>query len=300
MFLPSGDTGFQQMVGIIPQESSIPYSSRDLGMETSYNLGISMHTQHDNVVDSSPETLSCASDDSDVGIIENCPVRENVGTSQREETDDQRRLSTANMECLADSVLLDAFAVEGSEDPDKMYDGNENNDGLPSHQENSDILLHQDSDIMGNGEVACDNVQEIGDNQIAEAAACDNMQEIGDDQIAETHEQQPAKELIMGNGEVACDNMQEIGDNQIAETHEQHEQQPAKELIMGNGEVACDNVQEIVDDQIAETHERQPAKELIMGNGEVACDNVQEIGDDHIADTHEQPPAKKPRLISPL
>ena len=183
MFLPSGDTGFQQMVGIIPQESSIPYSSRDLGMETSYNLGISMHTQHDNVVDSSPETLSCASDDSDVGIIENCPVRENVGTSQREETDDQRRLSTANMECLADSVLLDAFAVEGSEDPDKMYDGNENNDGLPSHQENSDILLHQDSDIMGNGEVACDNVQEIVD-----------------DQITETHEQQPAKELIMEIG----------------------------------------------------------------------------------------------------
>nr|POE49796.1 putative ubiquitin-like-specific protease 2b [Quercus suber] len=304
VFLPSGDTGFQQMVGIIPQESSIPYSSRDLGMESSYNLGISMHTQHDNVVDSSPETLSCASDDSDVGIIENCLVRENVGTSQREETDDQRRLSAANMECLADSVLLDAFAVEGSEDPDKMYDGNENNDGLPSHQENSDILLHQDSDIMGNGEVACDNVQ-IGDDQIAETheqqpakelimgngeVACDNVQEIGDDQIAETHEEQPAKELIMGKGEVACDSVQEIGEDQIAETHEQ---QPAKELIMGNGEVACDSVQEIGEDQIAETHEQQPAKELIMGKGEVACDTVQEIGDDQIAETHEQQPAKE-------
>ncbi|XP_050251174.1 probable ubiquitin-like-specific protease 2B isoform X5 [Quercus robur] len=304
VFLPSGDTGFQQMVGIIPQESSIPYSSRDLGMETSYNLGISMHTEHDNVVDSSPETLSCASDDSDVGIIENCPVRENVGTNQREETDDQRHLSTANMECLTDSVLLDAFAVEGSEDPDKMYDGNENNDGLPSHQENSDILLHQDSDIMGNGEVACDSVQEIGDDdQIAETheqqpakeltmgngeVACDSVQEIGEDQIAETHEQQTAKELIMGNGEVACDTVQEIGDDQIAETNEQ---QPAKELLMGNGEVACDSVQEIVDDQIAETHEQQPAKELIMGNREVACDTVQEIIDDQIAETNEQQPA---------
>ncbi|KAK9994292.1 hypothetical protein SO802_023995 [Lithocarpus litseifolius] len=305
VFLPSGDTGFQQMVGIIPQESSIPYPSRDLGMETSYNLGISMHTEHDNV-DSSPEALSCASDDSDVGIIENCPVRENVGTSQREETDDQRRLSTANMECLTDSVLLDAFAVEGSEDPDKMYDGNENNDGLPSHQENSDILLHQDSDIMGNGEVACDNVQEIGDDQIAETheqqpakepimgngevVGCDSVQEIGDNQIAETNEQQPAKELIMGNGEVAGDSVQEIGDDQIAETHEQ---QPAEELIMGNREVACDSVQEIGDDQIAETQEQQPAKELIMGNGEVACDSVQEIGDNQIAETNEQQPAKE-------
>ncbi|KAF3971118.1 hypothetical protein CMV_005247 [Castanea mollissima] len=308
VFLPSGDTGYQQMVGIIPQESSIPYSPRDLGMETSYNLGISMHTEHDNV-HSSPEALSCASDDSDVGIIENCPVRENVGTNQREETDDQRRLSTANMECLTDSVLLDAFAVEGSEDPDKMYDGNENNDGLPSHQENSDILLHQDSDIMGNGEVACDNVQEIGDDQIAETheqqpakelivgngeVACDSVQEIGEDQIAETHEQQPAKEQILDNGEVACDSVQEIGEDQIAETHEQ---QPAKELIVGNGEVACDSVQEIGEDQIAETLEQQPAKELIMdngGNGEVACDNVQEIGGDQIAETHEQQPAKEP------
>uniref|UniRef100_A0A2N9FA67 Ubiquitin-like protease family profile domain-containing protein n=1 Tax=Fagus sylvatica TaxID=28930 RepID=A0A2N9FA67_FAGSY len=290
VFLPSGDdTGFQQMVGITPQASSIPYSSRDLGTETSYSLGMSMQLEHDNV-NSSPETSSCASDDSDVGIIENFPVREDVGTSQKEDTDDQRSLLTENKECLTESlVLLDASAVEGSQDPNKMYDGNGNNDVLPpTHQENSDILLHQDYDIVDSGEIACDNVQMIGNDHIEEThgqradimdngeVGCDNVQVIADEHIEETHGQRAD---IMDNGEVGCDNVQVIADEHIEETHGQRPD------IMDNGEVGCDNVQMIADDHIEETHGQQPD---IMDKGEVGCDNVQMIADDPIEETHGQ------------
>ncbi|XP_062163457.1 probable ubiquitin-like-specific protease 2B isoform X2 [Alnus glutinosa] len=177
-YLPSGDTAIQQMIGITPQATSIGYSSRDFRAET-YDLGISVHAVHDDV-DSSPETSNYASDDLEVGIIENCPDGEDVGTSQKEETDERKSTPTENMECLTEALvsaaskLLDASAVEGSSDPDKICDGDGNSDQLPIHQENS-VSLH---DVVDNGEVACDNVLTIGD-----------------DQIAESHEQRAAKRL---------------------------------------------------------------------------------------------------------
>lgn len=165
--MPSGDTGIQQMIGITPQATSIAYSSRDFRAETSYNLGISVPDD----VDSSPETSNYASDDLEVGIIENCPDGEDVGTSEKEEIDERKPTPTENMECLTEALvsaaskLLDASAVEGSSDPDKMCDGNGNSDEPPIHQENS-VSLHG---LIENGEVACDNVLMIGDDQIAES-----------------------------------------------------------------------------------------------------------------------------------
>ena len=158
------------MIGITPQATSIAYSSRDFRAETSYNLGISVDAVHDDV-DSSPETSNYASDDLEVGFIENCPDGEDAGTSQKEETDEQKSTPTENIECLTEthvsaaSNLLDASAVEDSSDPDKMGDGNGNSDQLPIHEENS-VSLHDDID---NGEVACDNVLMIGADQIAES-----------------------------------------------------------------------------------------------------------------------------------
>ncbi|KAG2698748.1 hypothetical protein I3760_07G163300 [Carya illinoinensis] len=203
VYLPSGDGGFQQIVGMTPQAHGVPYSSKAFRGETSYSLGISVQEEHDNL-ESSPETSNCSSDDSDVGIIENLPVGEDVGTSQKEETNEGRPPSTDNMECLTESLvsaasmLLDASAVEGFQDPDKMCDGNGHSDQVPTNQENPVPGL-LDSDIIDNREVACDNVPMNADDQVAESCgqraakrprltppedACENAPMTGDDQVA--------------------------------------------------------------------------------------------------------------------
>ncbi|KAG7972028.1 hypothetical protein I3843_07G163300 [Carya illinoinensis] len=203
VYLPSGGGGFQQIVGMTPQAHGVPYSSKAFRGETSYSLGISVQEEHDNL-ESSPETSNCSSDDSDVGIIENLPVGEDVGTSQKEETNEGRPPSTDNMECLTESLvsaasmLLDASAVEGFQDPDKMCDGNGHSDQVPINQENPVPGL-LDSDIIDNREVACDNVPMNADDQVAESCgqraakrprltppedACENAPMTGDDQVA--------------------------------------------------------------------------------------------------------------------
>ncbi|KAG6705185.1 hypothetical protein I3842_07G168500 [Carya illinoinensis] len=203
VYLPSGDGGFQQIVGMTPQAHGVPYSSKAFRGETSYSLGISVQEEHDNL-ESSSETSNCSSDDSDVGIIENLPVGEDVGTSQKEETNEGRPPSTDNMECLTESLvsaasmLLDASAVEGFQDPDKMCDGNGDSDQVPTNQENPVPGL-LDSDIIDNREVACDNVPMNADDQVAESCgqraakrprltppedACENAPMTGDDQVA--------------------------------------------------------------------------------------------------------------------
>ncbi|KAG2698746.1 hypothetical protein I3760_07G163300 [Carya illinoinensis] len=193
----------EQIVGMTPQAHGVPYSSKAFRGETSYSLGISVQEEHDNL-ESSPETSNCSSDDSDVGIIENLPVGEDVGTSQKEETNEGRPPSTDNMECLTESLvsaasmLLDASAVEGFQDPDKMCDGNGHSDQVPTNQENPVPGL-LDSDIIDNREVACDNVPMNADDQVAESCgqraakrprltppedACENAPMTGDDQVA--------------------------------------------------------------------------------------------------------------------
>ncbi|KAB1204169.1 hypothetical protein CJ030_MR8G025877 [Morella rubra] len=209
IYLASGDAGFQQMVGIAPQARSIPYSSRAFGAETSYNLGISVQEEHGNL-DSSLEPSNCASDDSDVGITNNFPVGEDVGKSQKEDADEQRTQSTGNMECLSESLvaaankLLDTSSVEASEESDKMHNGKRNRDCLPTGQENC-ISLQQDTDLLGNGEVPCDNLLMTGD-----------------DEVAESYEQEAAKRLrLTPCEEVGYDSVLTTGDDQVAGSYGQ-------------------------------------------------------------------------------
>lgn len=113
-------------------------------------------------------------DDSDMDITGNSSVGENVGTSQKEETDKQRFPWAENTEHLtknlasAASKLLDVSVVEESQDSDNMHDIYGDGNQLPTHQENC-VSLHQDPDVIDDAEVACDNVLVTGDDQVEES-----------------------------------------------------------------------------------------------------------------------------------
>ncbi|KAK9271240.1 hypothetical protein L1049_026830 [Liquidambar formosana] len=125
-YSPPGRTGSRPMDGITPLGCSVSYSSRGFGAQTSWLAGISMEQEHEDV-DSSPETSICASDDSlDAGIIEDSPVREDVGPSQKENTDLQGLPSMENIECFTESLasasseMQETTVFEDLQNPDKI------------------------------------------------------------------------------------------------------------------------------------------------------------------------------------
>ncbi|KAM1074856.1 hypothetical protein FF1_019804 [Malus domestica] len=100
-FLPTGETGFQQITGITSQTCDIPYTSRAYGVETSFDLA---QTENENT-DSSPKLSMCVSNHAeDIGVIEDYPVGEG-------------KMQGASI-----------IELEGSQDHDKVYDGNESGD----------------------------------------------------------------------------------------------------------------------------------------------------------------------------
>ncbi|CAN6678921.1 unnamed protein product [Malus baccata var. baccata] len=100
-FLPTGETGFQQITGITSQTCDIPYTSRAYGVETSFDLA---QTENENT-DSSPKLSMCVSDHAeDIGVIEDYPVGEG-------------KMQGASI-----------IELEGSQDHVKVYDGNESGD----------------------------------------------------------------------------------------------------------------------------------------------------------------------------
>ncbi|KAB5568765.1 hypothetical protein DKX38_002558 [Salix brachista] len=174
-YFPSGEAVFQQIAGIPPQDSSISCSFRGFGADDSWNPGISLQAD-DN--DSSSETSDSASDDSDVGIVENCPVKEDVGLCQKEKFDQQASSLMDNMECLTSSLAAASCEmlensnfgavqdIEASEDTHRVDDGNENvslascegNFSAPLQEDRNLVenVLHQDSE---KAEVTQDDMQ---------------------------------------------------------------------------------------------------------------------------------------------
>ncbi|PQM34867.1 hypothetical protein Pyn_08275 [Prunus yedoensis var. nudiflora] len=57
---------------------------------------------------------------------------------------------------------------EGSRDRGKMHDDNENGAPLSSCQENPDTPTHQDSNMVDNRTVSCDDVQMFDDDRMPE------------------------------------------------------------------------------------------------------------------------------------
>ncbi|XP_068303549.1 probable ubiquitin-like-specific protease 2B isoform X2 [Pyrus communis] len=132
-FLPTGETGFQQITGITSQTCDIPYTSRAYGVETSFDLA---QTENENT-DLSPKLSMCVSDHAeDIGVIEDYPVGEGLGLSQKEKMDVNHSQSVENVTCLTDFLVsapgkmqgASIIEMEGSQDHDKVNDGNENGD----------------------------------------------------------------------------------------------------------------------------------------------------------------------------
>ncbi|XP_061967989.1 probable ubiquitin-like-specific protease 2B isoform X1 [Populus nigra] len=250
VYFSSGEAVFQQIAGIPPQDgSSISCSFRGFGADDSWNPGISLQAEDNG---SSSETSDCASDDSDVGIIENCPVKEDVGLCQKEKSDQQTSSLKENMECLttshaaASSEMLEnpAFGdiqnLEGSEDTHRIDDGNENV-SLASCQGNFSAPLQEDNNLVENvAEVTQDDMQTIEGTHNLEGI--DDTDRIGhgneNGNLASCQENLSASlqedHALLGNGlhqdlqktEATENDMQMFGDHVILV--ESDEQQAAK------------------------------------------------------------------------
>ncbi|KAJ6954682.1 ubiquitin-like-specific protease 2B isoform X1 [Populus alba x Populus x berolinensis] len=170
VYFSSGEAVFEQIAGIPPQDGSISCSFRGFGADDSWNPGISLQADDKG---SSSETSDCASDDSDVGIIENCPVKEDGGLCQKEKSDQQTSSLMENIECLTTSLAAassemlenpsfgDMQNLECSEDTHRIDDGNENV-SLASCQGNFSAPLQEDNNLVENvAEVTQDDMQTI-------------------------------------------------------------------------------------------------------------------------------------------
>ncbi|KAL3592239.1 hypothetical protein D5086_010879 [Populus alba] len=156
MYFPSGDTVFQQVAGITPQDGSISCSFKGFGADDSWNPGISLQAD-DN--DSSSETSDCASDDSDVGIIENFPAKEDAGICQKEKFDQRKSplmenvgcltvsLASASGEMLENSAFGGIWNLRSTEEIDKIHDGSEHV-SLASCQGNFSASLQEDPNLV--------------------------------------------------------------------------------------------------------------------------------------------------------
>ena len=249
VYFSSGEAVFQQIAGIPPQDGSISCSFRGFGADDSWNPGISLQADDNG---SSSETSDCASDDSDVGIIENCPVKEDVGLCQKEKSDQQTSSLMENIECLttslaaASSEMLEnpAFGdiqnLEGSEDSHRIDDGNENV-SLASCQGNFSAPLQEDNNLVENvAEVTQDDMQTI--EGIHNLEGIDDTDRIGhgneNGNLASCQENLSASlqedHALLGNGlhqdlqktEATENDMQMFGDHVILV--ESDEQQAAK------------------------------------------------------------------------
>ncbi|XP_057993644.1 probable ubiquitin-like-specific protease 2B isoform X2 [Hevea brasiliensis] len=252
VYFPSGDVLFQQIAGITPQAGFIPYPLSGFGTDPSWNPGISMQGEDDG---SSPETSICASDDSDVGIIENCPVEKDLDLAQEEKIDQQMSLSMEKIEFLTEklatssSEMLETSAIKSTEDPDRMHDANKNGD-LALCQENP-TTLHKDTDMVENGlHQDSEQTEIIGDDVVAES---DEKQMIEVNVMAESEEQQAAKRQV--NMMAESDEKQMIEVNVMAESNEKQ--------IIGNNVMAESEEQQAAKRPVnvmAESEEQQAAK----------------------------------------
>ncbi|KAH8516207.1 hypothetical protein H0E87_004539 [Populus deltoides] len=254
VYFSSGEAVFQQIAGLPPQDGSISCSFRGFGADDSWNPGISLQADDNG---SSSETSDCASDDSDVGIIENCPVKEDVGLCQKEKSDQQTSSLMENIECLttslaaASSEMLEnpAFGdiqnLEGSEDTHRIDDGNENV-SLASCQGNFSAPLQEDNNLVENvAEVTQDDMQTI--EGIHNLEGIDDTDRIGhgneNGNLASCQENLSASlqedHALLGNGlhqdlqktEATENDMQMFGDHVLLV--ESDEQQAAKRPRLG-------------------------------------------------------------------
>lgn len=159
------DPNLEQVTGISPQSCSLPYLTSVCEKEISHRPETSLHAEHVKVETSLDTSSSHASDDSDdLGIIENCPIRNEARPSSHEDEQGEKNCtSIQNLEHLPD-LPVDSL-VEISQHSNTMCDGNKNGDQSLSCQETPTIQLHQVSDAIDDNKATRDDddVQMIED-----------------------------------------------------------------------------------------------------------------------------------------
>ncbi|KAJ1416411.1 Ulp1 protease family, C-terminal catalytic domain [Sesbania bispinosa] len=148
------DPNFQQVAGISPQTCSLPYLPRGCGKEISHRPKTSLQAEHERA-ELSQDSSSCASDDSDdIGVIENCPIRNEERSLDEDELREKNCTSLENLEHLSDITGSAAIKLpvdslmEISPHSNTMCAGNKNGDQHSSCQETPTIQLHQVSDAV--------------------------------------------------------------------------------------------------------------------------------------------------------
>ncbi|KAK4274172.1 hypothetical protein QN277_017442 [Acacia crassicarpa] len=142
------DPNFQQVSGISLQTSELPYLSRGSGAETCHQQGINIQAEHGRTGPSQVAS-DCASDDSDVGVIENFSVGNEEGPFAADKPDEKSYCSMGNpygLTEITDPANLPASVVV--ESPRDSGISNSNKDG--------DLNLDQVPDVVEEQQVTGD------------------------------------------------------------------------------------------------------------------------------------------------
>ncbi|XP_065881644.1 probable ubiquitin-like-specific protease 2B isoform X2 [Euphorbia lathyris] len=261
VYFPSGDAIFQQAGGMAPQSGSIPYSLRECGAEPSWNPGISVQGEDDAF---SPET---STDDSDVGIIENCPVQKDLDLCQSHGIDKQVSQSMEKMECLAGT--LESSVMKISEDLDRVHDGNEK--GKLAFCQEDTTTLHRDLKMVENGPHQQSEEAEITSDD-AQAAEPDEKQRLGHEVMVESDENQICDKLKAKSGEKQSNgsnvSMESDDCNVIGESDE-------KQLMEdSNLKGESDEMQRIEDNSVMAQSDEHPGAKRRRVEGEDQSGNL--------------------------
>ncbi|KAJ8773332.1 hypothetical protein K2173_028509 [Erythroxylum novogranatense] len=190
LYYSSGEPVFHQIAGMTPPSGSIPFSYQGFGGDPSWNPEISMQREKDG---SPSETSISNSDDSEIGIIENDHMEENVGPSQNN-IDEQRYASMDNMDCLTDGRDSTSNEFLGTSTAGMAEDGNKftgscENHSLASCPDDTTVSLPQNESpkLEGDGKIEPESIE----------VAADDVKTIDNEVRLESKEKQDLKKLGM-------------------------------------------------------------------------------------------------------
>ncbi|XP_057974627.1 probable ubiquitin-like-specific protease 2B isoform X2 [Malania oleifera] len=177
LYPPVGETGYQRLGGIPHDDCSLAYSCGDFRGEPLWNPGISMqlpeHEHEHELAASSPETLSCSSEDSlEMGFNKISPTGGDKGLNHKGE-DRSTSPSTENIVCSTQHIAsgssgIEEIAVKDTQDHDKLPACDENGESRSCRTTIMSFTI-KDSDMEENQDGACDEAQLVGDDTLSES-----------------------------------------------------------------------------------------------------------------------------------
>ncbi|GLT79914.1 hypothetical protein SLA2020_513820 [Shorea laevis] len=308
VYLDSGENNFQQLTGTTAQACEVPYSSRGLMMDTSWNLGNSIQGKHD--IDTSTETSQASEDDDDdVGIIE---PGEKMQLNEKDHMDQRRSPSVENVECdmeglaSATDEMVETGGTEASEDADRRQHGNEKKGNVLPSEENPTVLLQQEP-FMAVNQLGPDSEMAVLTSCRTEASEDADVMQNGneEDKDLPSSEENPTVLLqqdhsmtvnqldqdsdLVENKEAMCD-LQIIRDGLLAKPDEQKPPRRIRVSSPHEGEVESQN-RDMTGNQL----DQGPG---MLEHKEAMCDS-RRIGDGLLAEPDEEKPTKRIGVSSP-